>query len=71
MSAFGWWYPAGAANDSNAPYNQGDPPPCVCGHPLEDHDGTGAEACLIVDCECGSFEEQEPEEPDEDRWGDD
>ena len=32
MSKFGWHYPAGAANDPYAPYNQEDPPCDNCGY---------------------------------------
>lgn len=30
MTAFGWSYPAGAENDPNAPWNQGDAPRVAC-----------------------------------------
>ena len=71
MSAMGWHYPAGAEGDPNAPYNQEEIGPCDCGHPYDDHEECGAGACLISDCDCTSFVEMEPEDEEEDRWGDD
>ena len=50
---FGWSYPAGAADDANAPYNQDDPPCEVCGKWLDDpaiHEG----CCDCPECpKCG------------------
>ena len=49
MSKFGWDYPAGAANDPYAPYNQEDEDVCPkCGEYLED-------------CECELGEDDDPE----------
>lgn len=47
MGIFGWSYPAGAANDPNAPYNQNDDGPCeVCGKVIDD--------CICPECTvCG------------------
>jgi len=46
LSKFGWWYPPGAANDPNAPYNQTDPPCGVCGQREDD--------CICPECPtCG------------------
>lgn len=46
----GWHYPAGAANDPNAPYNQEDADECeVCGEWIE-------ECTCEEECEkCGEF----------------
>lgn len=45
---FGWWYPPGAANDPNAPYNQEDPPCEVCGQWPDD--------CVCPECPvCGDY----------------
>lgn len=40
-SPFGYWYPAGAENDPNAPYNQqgGDGECAECGEKTSDEDG--------------------------------
>lgn len=47
-SMFGWSYPPGAANDPNAPYNQGDEPCEVCGNFPDD--------CICPECpECGDY----------------
>ena len=47
MANFGWWYPAGAANDPNAPWNQQEPPCAVCGQYEDD--------CICPECPaCGS-----------------
>jgi hypothetical protein len=47
MSIFGWSYPPGAANDPNAPWNQGDGPCDVCGEPVD--------ACICPECPvCGA-----------------
>jgi hypothetical protein len=35
MGIFGWSYPAGAANDPNAPWNQVEGPCDVCGKPCD------------------------------------
>ena len=42
MSKFGWSYPAGAANDPFAPYNQEEGPCEVCGQFVDD--------CLCPEC---------------------
>ena len=47
MSVFGWSYPAGAANDPFAPYNQTDEPCGCCGRFPDD--------CICPECPtCGS-----------------
>lgn len=48
MGKFGWWYPPGAANDPNAPYNQEDPPCEVCGNEINE--------CFCPECPtCGCY----------------
>lgn len=42
MSKFGWSYPAGAANDPFAPYNQTDVPCSMCGQWPDD--------CICPEC---------------------
>jgi hypothetical protein len=71
----GWHYPAGAEGDPNAPYNQDDEDfTCVCGHEMDDHDAVmddEAQPCAIAGCDCEQYREVEPEDEEEDRWGDD
>lgn len=52
MSKFGYWYPPGAANDPNAPYNQDDPPCDICGQEIEN--------CICPECSvCGQIGERQ------------
>lgn len=45
MGKFGWSYPAGAANDPNAPWNQEEGPCEVCGKSLDDCDCPACPEC--------------------------
>ena len=59
---FGWNYPAGAENDSRAPWNQPDAPDCIC-----DECDTEAEECepdtACEECDNGTMREVD-NEPD-------
>lgn len=64
MSMFGWSYPAGAADDPNAPFNQDDPPCEVCGKFLDGDDSCDCQECPKCgrkgDAECYRLGNLEP-----------